>query len=311
MAYHTHPIQTLDDHHDLAISEVSSESNQIAHLMSKLRELEDQAATLREGLAHSHRLTMLGTITSIVAHEFNNLLTPIISYNQLAMINPDDKDLVQKANEKSYESATRAAHMIQSMLNFARQEDKSSHVANLEQSIQEAIDCLARDPEKDNISLHIQIPNEPLNILINPTHLNQILLNILLNARKVLLAEGGSIYIKAKVVEHYAVIEVKDTGPGIPEAIVDTLFDPFVTKVVASQADCGCLQSDGQTHKEKQYEFDGPDSIDLIDTSASRKGTGLGLHICKQLTEKAGGKICVTSEINSGAIFTITLPLAL
>ncbi|QQE13615.1 HAMP domain-containing histidine kinase [Planctomycetota bacterium] len=304
----------------------------IEQLLEHLNSLESHIKGLQEGLAHSHRLVTLGTITSIIAHEFNNLLTPIISYTQLAMLNPEDVALAQKANAKSHEAASRAAHIANSMLNFARQEDESARTAELNEVIESTLACMARKPEKDNIDLQVRVPDRDgsgVRVLINPTHLQQVLLNLILNARKALCSlgkRGGRININATTLNQSVVIEVADNGPGIPSKILENLFDAFVTSPTSGKS-CDRNELSNGAGVQSAHENDandtgengvivgrdacmGGDDQAAVGHGAGAKGTGLGLYICRQLIEQAAGTIAVTSEEGQGATFTITLPLA-
>ncbi|QDU35545.1 Sensor protein FixL [Poriferisphaera corsica] len=315
--------------------------DQIEELLNHLQDMESRISELQQGLSHSHRLTTLGTITSIIAHEFNNLLTPIMSYSQLAIKNPEDLTLSQKANVKSYEAASRAAHIVRSMLNFARQEDSANHISCFNSVLDETLACLARQPEKDNIQFKRPKADRDVQILINPTHLHQVLMNLILNARKVLLATGGMIQVNTQVIGSDVIIEIADTGPGIPEEIMGSLFDPFVTRSTSTEQSDSCetsgVESDSCDVGSCARESAKLESADELkrygpvesgqktgaqhdegqggevgkDCAKHQRGTGLGLYICKQLIEQAGGKIAVTSEPGHGATFTIRLPQAI
>ena len=251
--------------------------------LGPLEHMERQLDQMRSELAHSHRLTTLGTLASIVAHEFNNILTPIISYAQLALSKPDDHALMRKAVEKGLIGAERASRISSSMLGFAQQ-DTGTDTAELHAAIMEAVTCLAREPDKDGINLEIDVPR--LELAIAPISLQQVLLNLMLNARKAMRRQGGKLTIRAKKVENQRVrIDISDTGPGIPEAIKHRLFEPFVTH---------------QIHE--------PDGLSPLDDDT--RGTGLGLCICQDLIRSAGGSISVDSEPGRGATFHIDLPIA-
>ncbi len=164
------------------------------------------------------------------------------------------------------------------MLGFAREADEQ-HVARLPQVIDDAIACLARDPRKDGIDLTIDVPD--ILLAISPLNLQQILLNLVLNARQAMRRHGGSLRITAKAEGSLVHIDVVDTGPGIPPEIIDRLFEPFVT------------QRGGPNRDPNEP-----------------KGTGLGLCICRDLVRNAGGSISVDSPPGQGATFHIRLPRA-
>jgi signal transduction histidine kinase len=255
---------------------------QVEHLLAHFEQLEQQFQAVREGLTHSHRLTTLGTLASILAHEYNNILTPIISYAQLALSSPNDHGMMVKALEKTLAGAERAAAISSSLLGFAR-DGEEPPVAAVRQTLDDAIQCMARDPRKDGIDLKIDLPDA--RVAMSPIKLQQVLLNLLLNARKAMRHHGGRLSIMGKVQGEDLHLWVRDTGPGIPPSIMGRLFEPFVTQPL----DEGEAQLTGRH---------------------DHKGTGLGLCICRDLVRSVGGEIDAQSEPGHGATFHLRLPLA-
>jgi signal transduction histidine kinase len=290
-------------------------------VLAHLEQLEEQLQQVREGLTHSHRLATLGTIASIIAHEYNNILTPMVSYAQLALAKPDDAALMKKAVEKSLAGAERAAHISASLLGFAREADEQ-HAAPLRKTIDDAVACLARDPRKDGIDLTIDVPD--VRVAIAPLNLEQVLVNLMLNAKQAMRrAPGsggggirGSLRITATVRADLVELCVADNGPGIPPAILDRLFEPFVTMRAGEevQGPESSVQSQsggaGDEGADVSGGNDSPKSQVQSPKSEARKGTGLGLSICRDLVRQAGGNINVDSTPGKGATFHITLPKA-
>ncbi len=292
-------------------------------LIEHFERLETRFDEVRRHLTRSHRLTTLGTLASIIAHEYNNILTPIVSYAQMSLADPDNKELMRKAVEKSLAGAERAAKISSSLLGFSREHDRRQ-TAPLRQTIDEAVATLARPPERDGIALTVDVPE--VELAIDPLSLQQVLVNLLLNARKAMRRTGGAVTIRAELLQvptpdtwsemrvatanerqppptatpgNPATSEAPettgasctrlhltftDTGPGIPDAVRDRLFEPFVTQSVER------------------------------DTPGEEKGTGLGLCICRDLVAAAGGTIHAESipapEPNHGATFHLELPVA-
>jgi signal transduction histidine kinase len=250
----------------------------VEELLGHFEHLEAQFQQLRDGLTHSHRLATLGTIASIVAHEYNNILTPVISYAQLALADPDDHALMRKAVEKALAGAERAAKISSSLLGFARDSDDEP-VALLPATIADAISCLGRDLEKDGITLQLDVPD--VMVALPPLNLQHVMLNLILNARKA-MKRGGRLRIVGSQDGSEVRLEVADTGPGVPAEILDRLFEPFVTQELDSS----------------------------IAASMESKGTGLGLCICRELLRNAGGRIELANTPGQGATFLLTLPCA-
>jgi signal transduction histidine kinase len=248
-----------------------------------LRELaaaQRQLEFLREQLTESQRLATIGTIAAVIAHEFNNLLTPIISYSQYALQsierNQPDMELIAKALAKAFGSATKAGKICTSMLGLARGESTFGKI-EVQKLVDEVLLVLARDPQKDGIALRVQV-QPGLTIYGDPVQIEQVLLNLLINARQAMLGAGGSLTIKANLLDTGdARIQVIDTGPGIPDKFLNKIFEPFFT-------------TKGTVRK------------------GESKGTGLGLAICKEIIEHHRGRIDVSSELGKGTAFTLYLP---
>ena len=249
-------------------------------LTSRIAEMQQQLDALREQLTESQRLATIGTIAAVIAHEFNNLLTPIVSYSQYALQSAEsakpDAELIKKALSKAFQGSTKAGRICTSMLGLARGESSFGNV-EIQRLVEETLLVLARDPQKDGIALRVQV-QPGLTVFGDHVQLEQVLLNLLINARQAMLGKGGSITIRAQRTESGELrIQVVDTGPGIPEKYQRKIFDPFFT-------------TKGTTRK------------------GEPKGTGLGLAICKEIVEHHKGRIEVQSEVGKGSTFTIYLP---
>lgn len=251
-------------------------------LTRQLAETQRQLDDLRDQLTESQRLATIGTIAAVIAHEFNNLLTPIVSYSQYALQSAEgptpDMELIRKALSKAFQSSDKAGKICSSMLGLARGESCFGQVA-VRKLVNEVLMVLARDPQKDGIALRVQVQPE-LTVWGDPVQLEQVLLNLLINARHAMLGRGGSLTVKAAKVEDSDEIrlQVIDTGPGIPEKLLPKIFQPFFT-------------TKGTARK------------------GEAKGTGLGLAICKEIIEHHKGRIEVTSEVGKGTTFSLFLPI--
>lgn len=249
-------------------------------------QLQAELEMLRAQLTESQRLATVGTIAAVIAHEFNNLLTPIASYCQMAVNSieqgKDDPELTKKALTKSIHHAMRAGKICNSMLSLVRGE-RENRTVKIQLLIDETLAVLARDPRKDGIALRVQVQPD-LQIKGDPVQLEQVLLNLLINARQAMLGEersrGNSITIKADRTDEGNVrISVIDTGPGIAAQNLSRVFDPFFT-----------TKTDPKP--------------------GEHRGSGLGLHICKQIIEVHGGSIEVDSAPGRGTTFGLLLPAA-
>ena len=255
-----------------------------AALVEQVEETQRQLDLLKQQLVDSQRLATIGTIAAVIAHEFNNILTPIVSYSQFALTSAQsqspDMELICKALNKSFIGSSKAGKICTSMLSLARGENASG-IVSVQQLIDESLLVLARDPQKDGIALRVQI-QPGLFVAGDAVQLEQVLLNLMINARHAMLGKGGSLTVKASRSEEAGNelrLQVIDTGPGIPEKLLPKIFQPFfTTKGTARRGES--------------------------------KGTGLGLAICKEIVEHHKGRIDVQSTMGRGTTFTISLPLA-
>ena len=212
-------------------------------LTSRIAEMQQQLDALREQLTEIQRLATIGTIAAVIAHEFNNLLTPIVSYSQYALPVADsekpDMELIKKALGKAFQSSSKAGKICTSMLGLARGRIDRSATSRCSTLVDEVLLVLARDPQKDGIALRVQV--QPDLIVVRrprpartgaaepadqrpPRH-----------ARQRRLADGQG---AAPTEDDDDVrIQVIDTGPGIPEKLLPKIFQPFfTTKGTASKA---------------------------------------------------------------------------
>jgi len=263
---------------------IDSVSDPVQKLQQQLELAESQLSILREQVMQTQRLATIGTIAAVIAHEFNNLLTPVISYSQVALVSAQsdspDMELVKKALTKSFAGATKAGKVCASMLGLARGESEQS-IVDVQSLIDETLLVLARDPQKDGIALRVQV-QPGLKVEGDAVQLEQVLLNLLINARQAMLGRvtgaAGSITIKALGTDDGHVrINITDTGPGIAENNMVKIFEPFFTTKGTTQ-------------------------------NGEPRGTGLGLAICRQIIDHHRGRIEVSSEVGRGTTFTLVLP---
>ena len=238
--------------------------------------LERHLTELQRQIEQLQRLASLGTMSAMLAHEFNNLLTPILSYCQYALQRPEP-ELLRTAVEKTYKNAQRLSLLCQRVLGMAVDDQMGPVETPLLPLVTETIECLGRDLGNDDITLTLDIP-EGLRARVRASSFQQVLFNLVINARQAMLDRPGRLTISAQAGDEGRVaIEVVDTGPGIKPEHLDRIFEPFFTT--------------------KQHEGR-PD----------RRGIGLGLHICRQLMEEQGGTIRAESKYGEGAKFTLTIP---
>ncbi len=245
------------------------------HKYVEEQKLENEA--LKSQLAQIQHLANTGTISHMIAHEINNLLTPLKNYAAVALQNPEDKSFVEKALLKTVRNCERASGVMESMLALANGKTQEKKNARLLALVEEIFTCLCRDFTKDGITVEIHIPEE-LTVLCVPVQIQQVVMNLILNARDSMLPRGGILCITATENKDAVKIEVSDTGEGIEPDVLKNIFDSFFT-----------------TKTKKS-------------TSSEYSGAGLGLAFCKKIITEHEGMISVESKSSMGSKFKIILP---
>ena len=246
-------------------------------LHKSMTDLQEENDGLKSQIAQLQTLANIGTISYMIAHEINNLLTPLKSYASLALGNPEDRALVEKALQKMVQNCQRASEIMTSMLALASGKMDEKKNARLVTLVEEVFTCLCRDFKKDGITVNIQVP-EDLTVRAVPVQIQQVLMNLILNARDAMLPRGGVLTIRAQENTDAVEIEVADTGKGIESENLRNIFEPFFTTKVGKN---------------------------LL---SERSGAGLGLAFCRKIIDAHKGRICVESRVGEGSIFKITLP---
>lgn len=227
-----------------------------------------------EQLAHIARLASIGELTSGIAHELNNPLTGVIGYSEL-LLDADIPEQIKKDVAIIHNNAQRAATIVRNLLTFARQQKSQKQLCNVNDLIKHVLEMRRYELQVTNIEVITEFDDKLLNVMADPQQLEQVFLNIILNAEQTMLeAHGrGSLTIKTKAKSDIVTISFTDDGPGIPQENLSRVFDTFFT------------------------------------TKEPGKGTGLGLSICHGIITEHGGRIYAESKIAEGATFFIELPV--
>lgn len=231
---------------------------------------------LHSQLGQFQALANLGMVSAMIAHEMNNILTPLGNYAQLALNHPDDRALTEKTLQKTVLNSRRASKILESMLAMATGKEQAKGPCRLKEMVDEIFMCLARDFSKDKIEVRVEI-DEKLEAFAEGVCLQQVLMNLILNAREAMLPRGGTLTISAARDSDAVSIAVSDTGCGIEPGNIEKVFEAFFT-TKTSESDC------------------------------RRTGAGLGLAFCRRVVDSHGGEISVESEAGKGTQFRISLP---
>jgi signal transduction histidine kinase len=219
--------------------------------------------------AHQDRLALIGQLAGGIAHDFNNLLFIILNYagmleESLAVAEArDDARMISQA-------ATSATELVRQLLAFSRREAVRPKVIDLSRLVR-TMEKLLQRTVGPGIDLVIDVAAPTHHVLMDPSQLEQIVMNLVVNARDA-VGGHGTITIRTGRAEHDATIEVIDTGCGMTPDVAARVFEPYFT------------------------------------TKALGKGTGLGLATVHGIVEHVGGHITVASEVGHGSTFRIALP---
>jgi two-component system NtrC family sensor kinase len=227
-------------------------------------------------LVQTEKLASLGRMAAGVAHEINNPLTGIVTFAHLMKNNarpdsPEAEDL-----NVIIEQAERCAKIIKNLLTFARATPSEKGEVNVNDLLNRTIYMLRSQEKFHNIKFNISLNETSLNILGDTSQLQQIFLNMFINAADAMNGRGAiTVATRKTIVDNKSFVEIEftDIGSGIPENVLGKLFEPFFT------------------------------------TKPVGKGTGLGLSVSHGIVKHYGGHIDVKSKVGEGTSFFIKLPL--
>ena len=250
---------------------------------------EKQRQVLQAQLHHAQRLETVGTLAGGIAHEFNNILVPIILYTDLALEDLPQDSPTRRKLERVMKSANRAKGVIDQILTFSRKTVKPTQESSDVVSIVKETLTLVRALMPATIDIQTNIEENCGRVLVDATEIQQLIMNLCSNAFQAMTEKGGRLTIDVCDVAidedsddvslrldpgHYVRISVGDSGKGIDPAIRERIFELFFT------------------------------------TQEVGKGTGLGLPVVRGIAVSHGGDITVDSVPGRGSIFHVYLPQA-
>ncbi|MBV9344210.1 MAG: HAMP domain-containing protein [Gammaproteobacteria bacterium] len=278
-------VAELNLHLERMRQELVGTNEQLTREIAEREASEHKRLTLERRLLHRERIVALGTLAGGVAHEINNIITPILLYAQMALDElPASSDL-RADLQRVVESAHRARNLVWRILTFSRQSDTQapSTVFALRAPVEDAL-ALLRAIVPTNIEVVFRCEAEGVQLTGDPNFVQQVVFNLCTNAHQAMRRDGGRITVTLAAEEdpgepqlrpgRYGVLEVSDTGEGIDPAALPHIFEPFFT------------------------------------TREVGEGTGLGLSVVHGIVESMGGLITVRSASKLGTTFRVYLPVA-
>src|SRR5213594_4393447 len=238
------------------------------------RSLEAIVAERTQRLLQSEKVATMGSLLAGVAHELNNPLAVLTGHAHLLREGAKDESLAARA-EKIRAAADRCARIVRNFLALARQQPPERRDVRLDQVVQEAVELLAYELRTSNVEVVPELAGDLPVVWADAHQLHQVVVNLLANAHQAMrhMDAGRRITIRTRLERERLLLEVIDTGPGIPAEIQSRIFEPFFT------------------------------------TKPQGEGTGLGLSLCRRTLEEHGGTITVESEVGHGATFRLELPV--
>ncbi|HYG74070.1 MAG TPA: ATP-binding protein [Planctomycetota bacterium] len=225
----------------------------------------------KEQLERSAKLATLGEMVAAIAHDVGNMISPIGGYADLLAMNPDLPENCKKYTRRIQESTTRAATMLRSLTDFGRRSEGRAPV-HIGDVIKEAYELLEYNLSRKGVRVVMNIESPLPSVHADAGQIEQVLINLMVNAQHAMDPNGGEMRIEAKNIKDCIRVSVTDKGCGIPENVMKRIFEPFFT------------------------------------TKEKGKGTGLGLFICHQIIDSHGGAMEVQSAPGNGSEFSFTLP---
>ena len=244
---------------------------------SELASLRQESAALKQQLIAAQRSATLGELVGTTTHEFNNVLMTIMNYAKLGLRNKDDASR-EKSLTKILAASERAAKITHSVLGMARNRKDQFELTQIADLVNESMVLLEREMQRYRIHVELELDAVP-DVPVNGNQIQQVLLNLLINARQA-MPDGGDLIVRVKHDTQTNTVDlvVRDHGKGIPKDKLPRIFDPYFTTK------------------------SGPDAT-------GKGGTGLGLATCKDIIQAHEGKIRVESQVGKGTCFTIKLPI--
>ncbi len=240
---------------------------------------------LEKRLAQAQKMEAIGTLAGGIAHDFNNILSAIMGYTELSLIDMPSDSPLRKNLQQILKAGSRAKELVQQILTFSRQHDPELQPVKISLIVNEALKLLrASLPSTIQIQHRIQ---SNLAVFSDPTNVHQVLMNLCTNASFAMRENGGILGVTltdadldAQFAKHhpgitpgkFVKLTVSDTGYGMSPAIIERIFDPFFT------------------------------------TKSKGEGTGMGLSVAHGIVKGQGGAITVESTPGQGSVFDVYLP---
>ena len=246
-------------------------AGELGHIAAR-KQYETEKERLQQQLLHADRLVTVGQLTAGIAHELNEPLGGILGFAQLIKKYGNIDEGVEKDIDKIIKASLHGREIIRKLMLFSRQTPPEKVMVSINERIDDGLYLLENRINKSSIKLIKDYAEELPLIEIDPAQLNQVLVNLVVNAIQA-MPEGGELTIKTAATIDEILIIIKDTGTGIDADAIDNIFLPFYT------------------------------------TKGPNEGAGLGLPVALGIMQSHRGNITVESKPGKGTVFTVRFPI--
>ncbi len=256
--------------------------------ITERKRAQNEEMRLAAQLRHAYKMEAIGTLAGGIAHDFNNILSSVLGYTELCLLDVDKGSSLERNMQEVYRAGLRAKELVRQILTFARKDESHIQPTQVHVIAKEAVK-LIRSIIPSSIDIRLTVESEAY-VLADPTQIHQVFMNLFTNAAQAMEIDGGAltVHISEEALDRtfdskravfkagvFLKIKVADTGIGIPQDKLEKIFDPYFT------------------------------------TKGRGKGTGLGLSVVHGIVQGCGGEIAVESKVGQGTAVTIHLPTSI
>lgn len=255
------------------IGDLADLEQQVQAVSTQIRKVVDELHDARQEMIRAERLAAVGELAAGVAHEIRNPLTSVKLLIQTAAQRPRDRAWNDRQYLVVQEEITRMEKTIQGLLDFARPQQLHRLPHDLRDTLRRALNLMEGRAKQERVRISTDLPSRPVLVEGDPEQLHQVFINLLLNGIDA-MSQGGSLSVAVQSGGDTAGgcrVVFRDTGPGIPESVMQRIFEPFIT--------------------------------------SKERGTGLGLAVSRRIVQEHGGRLTAANPPGGGAAFVVELPV--
>ena len=265
-------LASLADAFNEMSSTLQNKDQQVSQHLTALEQANRDLHQAREEAIRTEKMASIGLLAAGMAHEIGTPLASIMGYADLLSSEQPDSPALQDYASRISKDCARIDRIVRGLLDYSRPRNSSDGSSDIKQVVNASLDLLTQQGAFKHVKIKMAIDEGLPEAMADPHQLQQVLVNLFLNSRDALSADG-TLTVGASRQNRQVCINIEDNGTGIAEEHLRHIFDPFFT------------------------------------TKPPGKGTGLGLAISARIIEGFGGRITVSSRLGSGSCFSVCLPL--